>query len=134
MLTELKVAHCSDCGRIYQKNLRGLCHNCASESDRQLQAIDRFMVRYPATDTETVAAHVGITPSRIRSWLRQGKLRNDSYPNLCDACDLCQTPIHAGHLCHDCSVRIQTDISRVLMQEQEDRERKRAAVSYRFRA
>ncbi|MFS0727155.1 hypothetical protein [Paenibacillus sp. 1P07SE] len=134
MLTELKVAHCTECGEIYQKNLRGLCQRCAMELDRQMLSVERYMARYPAADTEAAAAHAGILPSRIRGWLRSGKLRNDSYPNLCDACDLCGAPVHAGHLCHGCSSRIQTDIRRVLTQEMESRERKRTAVNYRYRA
>ena len=134
MWTELKVAYCSECGQIYQKNLRGLCQQCALESDQQLRAIDRYMAYHPSADTDKVAAHVGIAPSRIRGWLRQGKLRNDSYPNLCDVCDLCEEPIHSGKLCHSCSTRIQTDIHRMLSQEQQERERTRTVVSYRIRA
>lgn len=133
MSAELKVAHCPHCGRVYQKNLRGMCTSCSAELDAQMIAIEEQLKRNRFLTTEELAERTDIPVMRIRSWIRSGKLMLFDYPNLADACDLCSAPIRKGKLCHHCATRIRTDIQREFEQERLMKERLKAAHAYKIR-
>ncbi|MDI4648631.1 hypothetical protein [Cohnella hashimotonis] len=80
--------------------------------------------------TEELAERVGERPELIRAWIRKGKLKVYDYPNLADACDLCQAPIRKGKLCPDCSLRIKSEVAHVYEQERLMQERKRRENSF----
>ncbi len=130
MSIELRVAHCPGCGNIFQKNARNLCVSCAAEADEQLLSIERYLLRNRLASTEETASATMLPPEKIRSWIRQGKLRIFEYPNLSDECDLCKEPIRRGHLCTSCSTRINDDITQTIERERVMKERLRAASSY----
>jgi len=127
---ELMVGHCPECGNVFQKNARNLCGDCATRLDGQLTAVERFLLRNRFATTEELAEATDLTPSKIRSWIRKGKLAIFDYPNLSDRCDLCAASIRRGHLCSSCSGRINEDIRRTLERERISKERLRAAHSY----
>ena len=130
MSIELRIAHCPECGNVFQKNARNLCVSCAAVVDDQLFSIERYLLRNRLASTEEAAKATNLPPERIRSWIRYGKLKVFDYPNLTDQCDLCQAPIRRGHLCSACSTRINDDIERTLERERMMKERLRAANNY----
>ncbi|MFC5467194.1 hypothetical protein ACFPPD_00565 [Cohnella suwonensis] len=133
MPNELLVAHCPDCGNVFQKNIRNLCSDCAVRMDEQTQAIERYLVRNRMASNEELAAAASISTRKLRNWIRSGRLNVFHYPNLMDECDLCSSPIRKGHLCHSCAGRINDDIERTFERERVQKERLRAASSYIFR-
>ncbi|QMV40356.1 hypothetical protein [Cohnella cholangitidis] len=130
MSNELMVAHCPECGNVFQKNPRNLCASCATIVDQQMQSIERYLLRNRMATTEDLAQATTLSPQRIRAWIRKGKLSIFDYPNMTDQCDLCASPIRRGHLCTPCSTKIKDDIARTLEREQKMKERLRAAHSY----
>jgi hypothetical protein len=130
MSIELRVAHCPGCGNVFQKNVRNLCVSCSTISDEQMLSIERYLLRNRLASTEETAEATQLPPDRIRSWIRQGKLKLYDYPNLSDQCDLCQASIRRGHLCNPSATRINDDISRTFDRERILKERLRAANSY----
>jgi len=127
---ELMVAHCPECGKVFQKNSRNLCADCAVLLDKQMSAVERFLLHNRFATTEELADATELTPNKIRTWIRKGKLSILNYPNLADRCDLCLAPIRRGHLCVPCSMRINEDIQRTLERDRVSKERLRSAHSY----
>lgn len=130
MSFELRVAHCTECGKVFQKNTRNLCSTCAAVVDDQMLSIERFLLRNRLATTEETAEATKLRPQQIRSWIRQGKIRIYEYPNLSDQCDLCSDSIRSGNLCYSCTNKIKDDISTTFERERAMRERMRAANSY----
>lgn len=111
---ELRVAHCPNCGNVYQKNFRNMCVNCASEEDKTIQAVESQLKRNRHLTNEQLAEMSAVPAGKIRALIRKGKLKLFDYPNLVDECDLCSAPIRQGKLCLDCTVRIQGEIKHEL--------------------
>jgi hypothetical protein len=133
-LAELKVAHCSMCGKVFQVTLRNLCNECAEIHDRQYDAVDRYLMKNRQATTEETAEATGVPVKQIREWIRQKKISLSANPNLTDVCDLCGGPSRTGQqLCANCSGRIKKDIDKMLADEQAERERKREH-SYKMKA
>jgi len=130
MSIELQVAHCPDCGNVFQKNVRNLCTSCMAILDEQMLSLDRYLLRNRFATTEELAAATSVAPQKIRSWIRKGRLKIFDYPNMTDQCDLCLAAIRRGHLCSSCSKRINEDITRTIERERVAKERLRAANSY----
>lgn len=127
---ELNIAHCPNCGRVFQKNIRNLCVACSTEEDRIFQSTEQALKRNRSLSVEQLSESVGVPEDKIRGWIRSGKLRLTDYPNLADQCDLCKAPIRTGHLCNPCAKRLKSDIAHSMEQERLMQERLRAANSY----
>ncbi|WP_308637403.1 hypothetical protein [Paenibacillus silvisoli] len=110
MSRELSVAHCPNCGNVFQKNLRNLCAACTAEEDGQLASLEQMLKRNRKLTNEQLAEQSEVSEQRIRAYIRKGKLKLYDYPNLTDECDLCAGPIRQGKLCVSCTTRIKGDI------------------------
>lgn len=123
MSSELRVAHCPKCGKVYQINMRNLCASCSAAEDAQLRAIEEQLSRSRLLTTEQVAEASGIPEDQIRGLIRAGKLRLFDYPNLADACDRCGAPIRKGTMCLPCVTKIQDEIEHAIEQDRLFKER-----------
>ncbi|SDX34776.1 hypothetical protein [Paenibacillus sp. CF384] len=110
MAIELNVAHCPNCGRVFQKNLRNLCAACTAEEDGQITSIEQVLRRNRQLTNEQLAEQTSVPVQQIRSYIRKGKLKLFDYPNLSDACDLCSEPTRHGKLCVKCVSKLKDDI------------------------
>jgi len=129
----LKIDHCPGCGKVFQKNFRYLCADCAAREDELTQSIERHLKRNRFLNNEQLAEATGLSPNQIRSRIREGKLKLYDYPNLSDACDCCGQPIRRGKICGKCTVRLQEEIRHEYEQDRLMKERRRAANSYIYR-
>jgi len=117
MSIDLAITQCEGCGKIIQKNVRNLCPACNAIEDEQLRLFERTMVRNRLFDNAQAAQATAIPEEKIRVWIRSGKFRIVEFPNLADQCDLCKAPTRQGHLCVDCTSRINADIATTLERE-----------------
>jgi hypothetical protein len=127
MSNELRVAHCSVCGNIFQMNMRGICSNCSAEEDTYINSIEKTLIRNRQMNIDELAQAAEIPRKKILSFIRKGKIRLFDYPNLADECDVCASPIRKGTMCHKCSIRIQDEIAHELEQERLMKERIRVS-------
>lgn len=122
MTIELSVAHCPGCGNVFQRNLRNLCSDCSAAEDMELNLLEQTLRRNRQLSNEQLAEVTSITVSRIHSLIRRGKLKLYDYPNLADACDLCEAPVRQGKLCAKCVSRLRGDIAKDLEQRNQKKE------------
>ncbi len=123
MSSELRVAHCPKCGKVYQINVRNLCTACSAAEDAQLRAIGEPLSRDRKLTNEQLAEASGVPEDLIRGLIRAGKLRLFDYPNLADACDRCHAPIRKGTMCLACVTKIQDEIEHAIEQDRLFKER-----------
>ncbi|HUC93938.1 MAG TPA: hypothetical protein VMS09_18305 [Paenibacillus sp.] len=131
MGAELRVEHCPSCGKLYQKNLRSVCGECAALIDGQFTAVDRYLARNRSVGNEQLAEATGVPVKTIQAFIRQKRISLSACPNLADACDSCGGPSRQGHLCLHCSTRLKTDIRDMLEKERKAKESARSAMSYK---
>ena len=131
MLADIRVAHCPSCGKVFQKNLRNMCMDCASVLDKQYDDVDRYLVRNRQSTTDEVSQATGVPVKQIHEWIRQNRISLYGFPNLTDSCDMCSGPTRQGHLCSSCSTKLKSDIIKMQQDERALRERQRAAHSYK---
>lgn len=117
MSMDLTISQCDGCGKIIRVNTRNLCAACNAAEDEQFRLFERTMVRNRLYDNAQAAQATDIPEEKIRAWIRGGKFRIAEFPNLADQCDLCKAPTRRGHLCIDCTSRINADISATLDRE-----------------
>jgi uncharacterized Zn finger protein (UPF0148 family) len=127
MPIELRVAHCSACGSIFQMNMRGLCSNCSAKEDTYIKSIEKTLIRNRQLNMDELAQAADIPRKKILSFIRKGKIMLFDYPNLADECDVCAGPIRKGTMCNKCATRIQDEVANELEQERLMKERIRAS-------
>lgn len=131
IVAELRVAHCTSCGKVFQINLRSLCSECADRLDRQFEAVDRYLMKNRQASTEEASEQTGVPVKQIQEWIRQKRLSLSAHPNLTDSCNLCGSPTRTGTLCIRCTTRLKSDIQKMHEEEAAMRERTRSAQSYK---
>lgn len=124
--SELKIAHCPECGNIYQKNMRQMCVACYTKVDDQIRLIEKTLMRNRQLTNAELGLATAISQDQIYRWIRSGKIKLYDYPKLHDKCDSCAAPIRRGSICTTCSTRIQSEIAHELEQERLLKERIRA--------
>ncbi|QHT58959.1 hypothetical protein GXP70_02605 [Paenibacillus lycopersici] len=125
MSKELNIAHCPECGNVFQKNLRNLCASCTASEDREIEAIEKALWRDRYLANDQLGEKAAVSVQRIRALIRKGRLKLYEYPNLADACDLCAEPTRQGKLCASCLNRLKGEI-------EQDREKQKAKREHVF--
>ncbi len=131
MLADIRVAHCSTCGKVFQKNIRNMCGDCAAILDKQYDDLDRYLIKNRKSTTDEASHATGVPVKQIHAWIRQNKISLYGFPNLSDGCDMCGGPTRQGHLCTSCSTRLKSDIIKMHEDERSMQARQRGALSYK---
>lgn len=121
--TEYEVQNCPNCGNIFRKTTWSVCQECKNEIENELSKCMEFIRRNRQTTMEQLVDHTGITEQNITKYIRDGKINISDIPNLSYPCDLCQGPIHKGNLCYNCRVKLNSDIDKMKIQEDKDRQK-----------
>ncbi|AZN40182.1 hypothetical protein [Paenibacillus albus] len=87
-----------------------------------MNTLEQTLRRSRHLTNEQLSEAAAVSVSRIRSLIRRGKLKLYDYPNLADACDLCESPVRQGKLCTKCVSRLKGDIAKDLEQRSQKKE------------
>jgi hypothetical protein len=117
-VTQLMVANCPRCGKVFQKNLRNQCSDCSRSIDSLLLDSLGFLRRNHRSTNDQLCAATGITNEQMHIWIKEGKLLLSDYPNLSYPCASCANPIRRHKLCPDCTLRINRDIKELKEKDQ----------------
>lgn len=118
-----ELDNCPKCGRIYVKNLRGMCDVCLKEDDQLFDKVYQFVKKRQnrtATMMQIVEA-TGVAEVTIMRYVKEGRLKPTQFPNLGYPCERCGTVIQSGKLCLTCASNLDAD----LKQHEYEEERKR---------
>ncbi len=107
------LINCSKCGSIYMKNkFRDVCDACYKEEEKQFDAVYKFLrVRENRAATiPRVVEATGIDEDLLLKFIRTGRIKVTSFPNLGYPCDKCGTLIKKGKLCDDCADELREEL------------------------
>lgn len=120
-----ELSNCPKCGRLYVRNLYGICETCKKAEDKQFDKVYEF-IRKRENRTATIQQIVdatGVSEDTIMRFVKEGRLRTTQFPNLGYRCERCGTIIKKGKLCEDCLSNIQSDLKQHTYEEERKRQR-----------
>ena len=126
-----ELTNCPTCQALFVKNqFRDVCESCYKEEEAIYNDVYHY-IRKRENRTATIVQVVkatGVDESLLMRFIRSGKLRITSNPNLGYACGHCGTLIREDRFCADCRDDLQADLMRherdeALYKEIEERER-----------
>ncbi len=126
-----ELTNCPNCQTLFVKNqFRDVCESCYKKEEAIYNDVYQYIRKREnrtATMIQVVKA-TGVDESLLMKFIRTGKLRITSNPNLGYSCDHCGTLIREGRFCTDCMEELQADLLKherdeTLHKEIEERER-----------
>ena len=116
-----ELANCPNCNGVFVKNnFRDVCEACYKKEAAQFDQVYQF-IRKRENRTATIPEVVigtGVEESIILKFIKTGKLRIASNPNLGYPCEKCETIIREGRLCPSCNQKLRSDITKMKSNEQ----------------
>lgn len=129
-----ELDNCPKCGRLYVRNLHGVCDVCRKEEDKLFDKVYQF-IRKRENRTATIPQIVeatGVDEDTIMRFVKEGRLRSTQFPNLGYRCEKCGTIIQKGVLCQSCSSSLQTDLKQHTFEELSKRRREEAEKRHTY--
>lgn len=127
-----ELDNCQRCGRLYVRNVRGICEECRKEEDKLFDKVYQFIRKREnrqATIVEVVEA-TGVPEETIMRFVKEGRLRTTQFPNLGYRCEKCGTMIQHGKLCKKCTQTLQTELKKHEEEKRKREEAERRARTY----
>lgn len=114
----MNVANCPRCGKIYMKNVRGLCPDCQRDDDQMYDKVYRYLRENPRSSVQQVAAATEVPEERVLAYLREGRIQSTESMHIDYPCERCGAMISAGRFCEKCSRDVQTSLQALASQIQ----------------
>jgi flagellar operon protein (TIGR03826 family) len=112
-MSQLEVANCPNCGSIFRIGQRELCNYCYQESLQDLQKCADFVKKNKNATMKALSEAIGVSPSKISKFIRDGRMPIGELPEMSYACELCSGPTRSGNLCRNCMNKINDDIKKL---------------------
>lgn len=122
--TMVDLIDCPSCGAIYVKNkFRDVCDACYKEEEQHYDAVYKFLRKREnrAATIPTVIEETGIDEDLLLKFIRTGRLKVATFPNLGYPCDKCGSLIKKGKLCNDCADELREELE--TFQKEENRKK-----------
>lgn len=118
---QLAVEHCPSCGKVYQKNLRNLCHECIHKFDSALNQCIDYLRNYRKATNEELSQGTGVSVQQIVRFIKDSRISLASHPGLTYPCKACEASIRAGQMCVSCNNRIVGEWRRLVEKDMRER-------------
>src|SRR5690625_558420 len=121
----VKLSNCANCGKVFAKSVRDICHDCYKKEEEAFTIVYRFLSKRKnreATLSEIVEA-TGVEEELIIKFIKQNRLRTSQFPKLAYPCEQCGVDIVEGKLCANCAETIRKEYERHERLEQVKKER-----------
>lgn len=133
-----EILNCPECGKVFvQTATRMVCDSCYREDLKKLDKVLNFLKKRTNREAslEEVEEGTGIAIEIIERFIKTGKIRINSFPNLTYPCKQCGAGIREGSLCAVCldnlSGKVQRSEAAIRAEEEvKERIRKSEMVTY----
>lgn len=132
----MNVDYCPRCGKLYAKNVLGMCHACYKELDKMYEACVEYLRKHRGCDIQQLSAETGVSVKQIIKFIREGRISIMTNPNMTIPCEVCGKDIREGTICESCRSKLNKDIQRMHGEErhrEEMQEIERARSTYQIR-
>lgn len=126
----LNVANCNRCGKIYMKNMHGLCPACIKQLEAEYQQCLDYLRDHRQCTIQELSDGTGVSVKQIIRFIREGRISTRNNPNMTYPCDVCGTSIKENHICDSCRARLAKDASNMLEDDRRKQEQQEGKVTY----
>ncbi|MBM6619048.1 TIGR03826 family flagellar region protein [Bacillus suaedaesalsae] len=124
-----ELSNCPKCNTLFVKTeIHDVCRECYKEEDAKFQKVYEF-IRKRENRTATmpeVEQATGVEQDLIMKWIKIGKLKVASMPNIGYKCERCGSLIKTGKLCEPCKKGITNELTSLKKEEERQLAQKRA--------
>ncbi|MCZ8514869.1 flagellar protein [Paenibacillus filicis] len=120
----LNVDNCHRCGKVYLKNLHGMCPNCIKDIEAQYEKCLNYLRENRQCNIYDLSEATGVEVKQIIKFIREGRISIKNHANMSYDCEICGTPIKEHAICESCRTRLMKD--KANMQEDEQRRKDQA--------
>lgn len=107
----MNLDNCPRCGRLFVKNLMGLCQSCIKELEHEYEICVNYLRENKGTNIQELSDATGISIKEITRFIREGRISIANAPNMMYPCEVCGTLIRDGHMCDSCRSRLRKDLT-----------------------
>jgi flagellar operon protein (TIGR03826 family) len=95
-----------------KNKFRDVCDACYKEEEKQFDAVYKFLRNREnrAATIPRVVEATGVDEDLLLKFIRTGRIKVTSFPNLGYPCDKCGTLIKKGKLCDDCADELRAEL------------------------
>ncbi|MDZ5471944.1 TIGR03826 family flagellar region protein [Bacillus sp. 31A1R] len=119
-----ELMNCPKCDEIFVKNqFRDICQKCWKEEEKDYETVYQFLRKREnrAATMEQVVEETGVEEDIILKFIRQGRLKVTSFPNLGYPCQKCGKIIQREKVCPPCAEQLRKELE--LHKNEEERKR-----------
>ncbi|ETT65490.1 MULTISPECIES: TIGR03826 family flagellar region protein [Paenibacillus] len=128
----MNLDNCPRCGRLFVKNLMGLCQSCIKELEHEYEICVNYLRENKGTNIQELSDATGISIKEITRFIREGRISIANAPNMMYPCEVCGTLIRDGHMCDSCRSRLRKDLTNAVKENSaEDTTKKTSDGAYR---
>lgn len=115
-----RLDNCTICGKLYLKTFTDHCLECYKEIEEDFKIVEAFLRReeHRFTTLEDLSEATEVSAKRISSFIREGRIYGEDFPNLGYPCAHCGIAIKRQILCTSCYDTFSMEINKTLKQEQ----------------
>lgn len=107
----MNVDNCPLCGRMYVKNIKGMCPNCVKETELQYEKCVKYLREHRGCTIHELSEQTEVSVKQITRFIREGRISIANHANMSIACEVCGTPIRENTMCESCRQRLARDIN-----------------------
>ncbi|WP_340005400.1 TIGR03826 family flagellar region protein [Paenibacillus sp. FSL K6-0276] len=107
----MNLDNCPRCGRLFVKNLMGLCQPCIKELEHEYEICVDYLRENKGTNIQELSDATEISIKEITRFIREGRISIANAPNMMYPCEVCGTLIRDGHMCESCRSRLRKDLT-----------------------
>ncbi|WP_410512614.1 flagellar protein [Paenibacillus sp. BR2-3] len=121
----MNLDNCPRCGRLYLKNLMGICQVCVRELEQQYETCVKYLRENRGITIQELSDATEISIKEITRFIREGRISIANAPNMMYPCEVCGMLIREGHMCDSCRTRLRKDLTSVTKESALEKESKK---------
>ncbi|QYK64383.1 hypothetical protein PPOLYM_00894 [Paenibacillus polymyxa] len=102
--------NCPRCGKLFIKNVRGICQNCIKEIEFEYERCVKHIRENKGIHMHELSEATEVSVKQITTFIREGRISIANAPNMTYPCEVCGIPIREGHMCDSCRTRLTKDL------------------------
>ncbi|MGZ0043318.1 TIGR03826 family flagellar region protein [Paenibacillus ottowii] len=110
----MNLDNCPRCGKLFIKNVRGICQNCIKEIEIEYEKCVKHIRENKGIHMHELSEATGVSVKQITTFIREGRISIANAPNMTYPCEVCGIPIREGHMCDSCRTRLTKDLNQAV--------------------
>jgi hypothetical protein len=108
------IQECKRCGKMFYYTGIGkcICAVCKAEDEAEFELVKDFIYDNLSATIMQVAKETGVRISRIKSYLRDGRLVIPDGSAIFLSCEVCGADIKFGRLCRPCADNLSNELKK----------------------